>query len=792
MQFDDHAIMYICHERDDGERPLVQGERVWVDPADAHRGAGPRPSTSTTSSRARASSTARSCASPRPASRSRAGPLLANFVSIGTGYGIDADWRHGMYHGPEPVTQGLVLSVEEMQGLAQYGIVDHVAEFSYDGHVGLRAARARLLRARTGATASWTAPWGRPPTERGRPGWPGRACENEGCPTPPACSSNGSRPPSTRCARRRPRAAGVRPRRLPGERGPGPGQAARPSAARGGRTRSWRRPTSATSAPWSRSAGPGFINLTLSDDFVAGQVAALSADPRLGVPAGRAPRDRRHRLLGAERGQGDARRPPAQHAHRRRAGPRARVPRPRRAAREPHRRLGHAVRHAHRAPARRRRGGERRVLQRARPQRVLRRGAPAIRHATPASRSAAGAGSCSCRAATPRRCGCGGSSSPSRMRHAGEVYDLLGVLLTDEDTVGESFYNPLLPVVVDELDEKGLLVEDDGALCVFPEGFENRNGEPLPLIVRKSDGGYGYPATDLACVARPHRPDRGDPADLRRRAPSSPCTCGWSSPSPRWPATCPTRTAAVHVGLRPRARYRRQEAGQPQRRLGAPRRPARRGDRPGRRRHEGALERPVTRAPGRRGARPRHRRGQVRRPVDGAHAATTSSTGTACSPSRATPGPYLQYAHARIRSIFRRAGVAPPAAGAMPVLGASPRSAPSPCSCCASRRRSRPRRRPAAPRSSAPTSSTWPRRSPRFYEACRVLVDDEAVRDSRLALCDLTARVLEQGLSLLGHGGARADVTGAGPAPILCPARQVQGHVGGPPRDPQGVAAKWI
>jgi hypothetical protein len=63
-------------------------------------------------------------------------PLLANYVSVGTGYGIDADWRHGMYHGPDPVTQGLVLNVEETKGLAQYGIVDHVARFEYDGHVG--------------------------------------------------------------------------------------------------------------------------------------------------------------------------------------------------------------------------------------------------------------------------------------------------------------------------------------------------------------------------------------------------------------------------------------------------------------------------------------------------------------------------------------------------------------------------------------------------------------------------------------------------------------------------------
>jgi arginyl-tRNA synthetase len=86
------------------------------------------------------------------------------------------------------------------------------------------------------------------------------------------------------------------------------------------------------------------------------------------------------------------------------------------------------------------------------------------------------------------------------LRHNKEVYDMLGVLLTDDDVVGESFYNPWLPVVVGELGDQGLLVEDDGALCVFPEGFVNRQGDPLPLIVRKSDQGYGYPATDLACI----------------------------------------------------------------------------------------------------------------------------------------------------------------------------------------------------------------------------------------------------------------------------------------------------
>ncbi len=65
---------------------------------------------------------------------------------------------------------------------------------------------------------------------------------------------------------------------------------------------------------------------------------------------------------------------------------------------------------------------------------------------------------------------------------------------------GESFYNPLLPEVIEELDQLGLLVENDGAKCVFLEGFTNKEGKPLPLIVKKSDGGYNYAATDLAAI----------------------------------------------------------------------------------------------------------------------------------------------------------------------------------------------------------------------------------------------------------------------------------------------------
>lgn len=77
------------------------------------------------------------------------------------------------------------------------------------------------------------------------------------------------------------------------------------------------------------------------------------------------------------------------------------------------------------------------------------------------------------------------------------IYDLLDVQLTER---GESFYNPLLPAVVEDLTKLGLLEENDGAKCVFLAGFTNKSGEPLPLIVQKSDGGYNYAATDLAAI----------------------------------------------------------------------------------------------------------------------------------------------------------------------------------------------------------------------------------------------------------------------------------------------------
>ena len=296
------------------------------------------------------------------------------------------------------------------------------------------------------------------------------------------------------------------------------------------------------------------------------------------------------------------------------------------------------------------------------------------------------------------------------MRHAAEVYGLLGVLLTPEDTVGESFYNPWLSVVVDELDAKGLLVENDGAQCVFPEGFTNRHGEPLPLIVRKSDGGYGYPATDLACVRdRTARlgADRlvyvvGAEQSLHLRLVFAVAALAGYLPDP---------SAAIHVVfgmvVGTDGKKLASRSGEPHRLIDL---------------LTEAVERASVALTERGSELPPERQAAI------AHALGIGAVKYADLSTERTrdyvfdydrmlaaegnTGPYLQYAHARIRSIFRRAEVDPPAPGMPPRLD-EPQSARWRCSSCASPRRWRPRWRPAAPRSCAPISSTWPPPSPR-------------------------------------------------------------------------------
>jgi len=84
--------------------------------------------------------------------------------------------------------------------------------------------------------------------------------------------------------------------------------------------------------------------------------------------------------------------------------------------------------------------------------------------------------------------------------HFNEVYRMLDVLLNDDNLAGESIYEDLLPEVVDRLSNQDMIEESNGALVVFPEGWLNREKEPLPLIIRKGDGGYNYATSDLACI----------------------------------------------------------------------------------------------------------------------------------------------------------------------------------------------------------------------------------------------------------------------------------------------------
>jgi len=78
-----------------------------------------------------------------------------------------------------------------------------------------------------------------------------------------------------------------------------------------------------------------------------------------------------------------------------------------------------------------------------------------------------------------------------------EIYELLDVKIIER---GESFYNPFLADTVADLESKGLVTLSDGAKCIFLEGFQNREGDILPLMIQKSDGGYNYDTTDMAAI----------------------------------------------------------------------------------------------------------------------------------------------------------------------------------------------------------------------------------------------------------------------------------------------------
>ncbi len=133
MRFEDHCIYYICSERADGVRTLEQAERVWLDGRVEQLGRTDHAHEFEPGIRLLTGSTV---TFPDAGFELRCTPLLANFLAVGTGYGLEADWRHGMYQGPELVVQGVTYYVPEIRQLGAYAVVDQAARFEYDGHVG--------------------------------------------------------------------------------------------------------------------------------------------------------------------------------------------------------------------------------------------------------------------------------------------------------------------------------------------------------------------------------------------------------------------------------------------------------------------------------------------------------------------------------------------------------------------------------------------------------------------------------------------------------------------------------
>ncbi|MFT4836001.1 MAG: arginyl-tRNA synthetase [Psychromonas sp.] len=86
------------------------------------------------------------------------------------------------------------------------------------------------------------------------------------------------------------------------------------------------------------------------------------------------------------------------------------------------------------------------------------------------------------------------------LSHCQETYQRLGVSLTRADVRGESSYNDQLAVIVEDLDKQGLLQQSQGAKCVFLDNFKNKEGDPLPVIIQKKDGGFLYATSDLAAM----------------------------------------------------------------------------------------------------------------------------------------------------------------------------------------------------------------------------------------------------------------------------------------------------
>ena len=331
------------------------------------------------------------------------------------------------------------------------------------------------------------------------------------------------------------------------------------------------------------------------------------------------------------------------------------------------------------------------------------------------------------------------------------VYRLLGVTLTDADLAGESTYNDDLPRVCEELLDAGIATMSAGALCVFLDGYTGREGKPTPLIVRKSDGGYGYATTDLATVRRRVRDLRADQMIYVIGVTQSlHLEMVWATARlANWlpPAVTPVHLQIGSVLGEDRKIMRTRQGGELK--LMALLQEAVAAARAILDEHRDSLDE-ETRA--------------TIAPQVGIAAVKYADLSVAhdsdyvfdlqrmVAPVGNT-GPYLQYQAARVHSIFRSSGLDPadPAVTSAPIIVALPEER---ALCLAllelgptvveTGRLLEPHRLCAYLYSLAQAFSV-------FYERCPVLrTDDDDVRAGRLALCALTLRALTTGLDLLG------------------------------------------
>jgi hypothetical protein len=136
MQFDDHSIFFINNELGDGTRVLEQSERVWPDGRIEQLGRVDWHHEMQKGTRLMKSSVLSFPDAPGGKIEIRCTSLLTHFLAVGSGYGLDDDWRHGMYQGPDLVVQGRDYKVDDIKARGQFAVVDHVARFEYNGHVG--------------------------------------------------------------------------------------------------------------------------------------------------------------------------------------------------------------------------------------------------------------------------------------------------------------------------------------------------------------------------------------------------------------------------------------------------------------------------------------------------------------------------------------------------------------------------------------------------------------------------------------------------------------------------------